>query len=265
MQIAYINADDNPRGIAEKQRLLQPMGIMQLVPGHQGFEAEHVWELLQTSIADGSAPETILVLDTLKKWTDLFDAKSIARVTEELRRFVAVGGTVIALGHTNKNKDENGHPIYKGTTDVLDDWDCGWIGEPFLDGEVEGLTLKVLKRRGGQPDSASFRWSKSRDYQTKFSSVERVPDEELDHYALVTRGQMIAQEHAVAVDAITSKIEKGVNTKTQLVGEVAAEINEGKDYVRSVLDMCTGAEKAYGKLWTLTKGAHNRHLYEMNK
>ena len=148
---------------------------------------------------------------------------------------------------------------------MLDDWDCGWIGEPFLDGEVEGLTLKMLKRRGGQPDSASFRWSKSRDYQTKFSSVERVPDEELDHYALVSRGQIIAQEHAVAIDAIASKIEKGVNTKTRLIGEVAAEINEGKDYVRAVLDMCTGAEKAYGKLWTLTKGAHNRHLYEINE
>ena len=47
-QVVYVNADDNSRGIAEKQNILQPMGVQQLAPGHNGFEPNLLWMLMET-------------------------------------------------------------------------------------------------------------------------------------------------------------------------------------------------------------------------
>ena len=54
------------------------------------------------------ASQYVVILDTLKKWIDLFDSKGISSATKSLKKFTVVGGTVFALAHTNKHTDEEG-------------------------------------------------------------------------------------------------------------------------------------------------------------
>ena len=56
----------------------------------------------------------MIILDTLKKFTDLMNKKASSEFGKLARTFVGAGGTIIALAHTNKNKDEEGKGVTGG-------------------------------------------------------------------------------------------------------------------------------------------------------
>ena len=54
----------------------------------------------------GQAKGVIIILDTLKKFTDLMQKKEATQFGIISRGFVAAGGTLICLAHTNKHKSQ---------------------------------------------------------------------------------------------------------------------------------------------------------------
>ena len=264
-QVVYVNADDNSRGIAEKQNILQPMGVQQLAPGHNGFEPNLLWMLMQNAVAEGMASQYVVILDTLKKWIDLFDSKGISSATKSLKKFTAAGGTVFALAHTNKHTDEEGKLVYKGTTDVLDDWDCAWIGQPSDTSTHDILTLSNLKMRSDQPSTVSYQWLKNKDYETKFRSVERVAENEVERIEQKAAIKAAQEEHCVIIDAIESAISSGITGKTKIIERVSQDSGEGTAYIRSVIDKFTGPPNSESALWFFSKGERNLHSYVLNK
>ena len=263
-QVVYVNADDNSRGIAEKQNILQPMGVLQLAPGHNNFEPNLLWILMRNAAVEGLASQYVVILDTLKKWIDLFDSKGISRATKSLKEFTAAGGTVFALAHTNKHTDEEGKLVYKGTTDVLDDWDCAWIGKPSDTSTHDILTLSNLKMRSDQPSTVSYQWLKDKDYETKFRSVERVAENEVERMEQKAAIKAAQDEHCVTIDAIEAAISSGVTGKTRIIEHAADVSGEGTAYVRSVLDKFTGPPSSDSGLWFFSKGERNLHYYVLN-
>ncbi len=264
-QVVYVNADDNSRGIAEKQNILQPLGVQQLAPGHNGFEPNLLWILMRNAAAEGTASQYVVILDTLKKWIDLFDSKGISRATKSLKEFTAAGGTVFALAHTNKHTDEEGNLVYKGTTDVLDDWDCAWIGQPSDTSTHDILTLSNLKMRSDQPSTVSYQWLKNKDYETKFRSVERVAENEVERIEQKAAIKAAQEEHCVIIDAIESAISSGITGKTKIIERVSQDSGEGTAYIRSVIDKFTGPPSSESALWFFSKGERNLHSYVLNK
>ena len=65
----------------------------------------------------------VVFLDTLKKFVDVISKHEAERLYKKLRAITVSGGTVVALGHTNKYKDSDGQLIYEGTGDLKSDVD----------------------------------------------------------------------------------------------------------------------------------------------
>ena len=71
----------------------------------------------------------MLILDTLKKFTDIMDKRKETEFMKAAREFVLHGGSLILLAHVNKHADAEGRVVYSGTSDVVDDIDCAYTLE----------------------------------------------------------------------------------------------------------------------------------------
>lgn len=190
-KLFYINADDNSQGLATKVRLLEDYGAHMLAVGHNNLRTSDVAEVLTQAAHNGTAKGSVVVIDTLKKFTNLMDKKSSSNFAQICREFVTAGGTIIALGHTAKNNNEDGTPRYQGTTDILEDFDAVYVGMPAktdLENQ-KGVILKRLKSRGASPEAVAYGFSDEDDcsYDAKIASVTPMDPERLDFEELVAR------------------------------------------------------------------------------
>jgi len=115
--VFYINVDDTPNGLIEKLKFADEYGFHLLAEGYNGFRANDLLGILAELIMNDQAMGVILILDTLKKFTDLMDKRMSSRFSSVIRQFVLRGGTCISLAHTNKHRNSDGKPVYAGTTD----------------------------------------------------------------------------------------------------------------------------------------------------
>ena len=84
-------------------------------------DAVLILERLSKSNTDLS--EYNIVIDTLKKITDMISKGASSRIYKMLRALTGKGASVICLGHCNKYRDADGFPIYEGTSDLRSDFD----------------------------------------------------------------------------------------------------------------------------------------------
>jgi hypothetical protein len=104
----YINADDNHQGLTAKLGLAERYGFHMLAPGYNEFRAKDFLDHLRKLCRKGQAKGTIVILDTLKKFTDLMDKRTASEFGNVIREFIAKGGTLIGLAHVNKKRDAEG-------------------------------------------------------------------------------------------------------------------------------------------------------------
>ena len=262
--IYYVNADDTSRGIANKQKVFELTGIKQVAPGKNGFVARKVFDLLDVHIANGSAPQTTVIIDTVKKLVDLLDSRASSEANEKFRAFVGNGGTIIGLGHVNKHKNEDGEPVYKGTSDVLDEWDAAWIGTPIPDGNQTVVNFKNIKRRGDLPSAVSFSYERVfSDWLAMFESVSRVPASDEERFRLAAEARREQEIHCQVIDAITNVIRDGCKGKSELLARAAEDTGESKTHIEKILNQFAGQKSTPGKLWRMRRGDRGVHIYEL--
>lgn len=262
-QVYYINVDDSFNGAVDKLGFAQEYGFHYLVRDQAGFNVDLFRVAIVEMIETGTAKGTVLVLDTLKKFTDLMDKSKSSRFADLIRSFVSKGGTVIALAHTNKNRGADGKPQYGGTSDIISDFDCAYIMSAT---DAEGLPGKKLvefrnvKARGSVEKSVHFTYSDGSQvsYGDKLSSVRLVPEEELEE---MKRKTQLAND-SDAIEAITQCIANGTFKKTDLGKEVGSYTGLSRSAVFKVLDMYTGTDKTR-HLWTVRTGAHGAKIYSL--
>ena len=92
-RLFYINMDDTGSGVVDKLQLAEEYGFETLVDGHNGFEAGKLRVALEEMIADGTARDAIVIVDTLKKFVNLMDKSKSSDFTKLIRRFSLKGGT----------------------------------------------------------------------------------------------------------------------------------------------------------------------------
>lgn len=257
----YMNVDDNMHGLHEKLLLAEKHGFHMLAEGFQGFRTSDFLDQVSALIRDGHAPKTVIVLDTLKRFTDVMDKRTNSEFTKLVRRFVLKGGTVIALGHTNKKKGLNGKSTFAGTSDLIDDVDCAYV----LD-EVEGdraekrkiVEFQRIKGRGQVVERAAFSYSiaDGLTYRELLASVEEVDPATLEsiHHAAAL------QSDRPVIDAIREAISSGQNAKMQLITGVARQAKVSQRTVGMVLDRYTG-EDPEQHCWTYTVRERGAKLY----
>lgn len=261
--VFYVNADDSSRGLAEKVRLLEEVGAHMLAPGLKGFKANEFSDKLKQAAEDGSARGTVVIIDTLKKFTNLMDKARSAEFAQVCRSYVMGGGTVIALGHTAKNKNPDGSPRYEGTTDIRDGFDAVYVAElmkakPNSNDRV--IRFTELKKRADSPAVVAYAYSAEAglSYRDKLASVRPLYPEELEDHALdETRGDDKTVIEDICGYLVCGHGHLGQDKTVRAVANISGF---SRATVRRVLDKYTGPDPDKHR-WNFQKGDRGKRTY----
>lgn len=242
--VFYVNADDTYPGLIHKLKIAERYGFHMLAPGHEGFSNNALLDVMRQMVKDNAAQGQVIVLDTLKKFTDLMDKKVASTFMQVMREFISIGGTVVGLAHTNKNRDVGGKLVFAGTSDVVDDCDCAYIIDQSADDGVISKTavFENIKMRGNVARRCGFRYDTlpNTSYSELLASIRQLDESGLE---TLNVGRDAANDASI-VQEITDCL-KAYNalTKTELIKNVrdatalprrkiieAIDKNEGKHW-----------------------------------
>ncbi|MDP1927567.1 MAG: AAA family ATPase [Thiobacillus sp.] len=262
-KVYYLNMDDTNSGVVEKLRIAEEYGFHVLAEGHQGFSANqflgHIAEMIRNNQAHG----VVIILDTLKKFVNLMDKGNSSNFTKVIRQFVMNGGTLIALAHTNKKPGQDGKPVYGGTSDIIDDFDCAYTLAPITPKAGHGekvVEFENLKRRGNVVPSAAYSYSIENGipYAEILLSVQ--PIDVMQLVPLKQAEQL--KSDAELVNSVITCIGDGINTKMKLADAVAKSAGVSKRSAMQIIDKYTGADPAK-HMWTYSVHARGAKVYAL--
>jgi hypothetical protein len=255
----YIDVDDTARGLVEKLSVAEEFGFHMLSEGHNNFKTSEFLGILSDMIEQDQAHGVVIVLDTTKKFADLMDKKKTSLFMSVIRPFVAKGGTVIGMAHTNKNPGSNGKVIYGGTTDLRDDCDCCHTIEVIdTDGHEKTVGFNSLKSRGNVLKQAAYRYTTApaSSYNEILLSVEEINDAE----CATVKQQVQIRNDSEIIDIVFSLIAGGTNTKMALASAVAIDAKISKNRALKIIERYTGGDLNLHK-WQFSVLEHNKKVY----
>jgi len=266
--VYYINADDTFKGLVTKLKLAERHGFKMLAPHHKDFKLEEFCAYLLRLVADQTARGVIVVLDTVKKFTDIMDKRASTNFGKVVRSFIQAGGSVIMLAHVNKHRDEDNKVIAAGTSDIIDDVDCAYT----LDAEEQAYgvylaTFENKKSRGDVQSKATYRYERhsGQQYEELLASVKAITDTELNQSNQAREIHQSQQANGELISILVGIMQEGIALKGEIVKEAVALSDYGKDKVRQVLRIHTGEYFLMGHYWTMTVGEKNAQSYALLK
>lgn len=264
--VFYINSDDTYKGLVEKTEFAEQHGFKMLSDGHAGFKNDMLPGILEAIGKSGKASGKIVILDTLKKFTDTMDKKKSSGFMQSLRAFVLQGGTVIMLAHVNKHRDDAGKLIFSGTTDVVDDADCYYIMDKIKRNGQTIVTFENGKARGDVVEKAVYSFERDsnegQSYSDLLATVRPVSEDDLKRFKQGEQVEALLSANSKIIPAVLEAIEAGSVKRTELIDVVHAQTAQTKRKVIEVLDAHTGTNWLAGKRWDLVKGEKNTKIYK---
>lgn len=264
--VFYINADDSYRGLVFKLELAEKNGFGMLAPGHNGFKAETLTVFLKQMADTDTANGKIVILDTLKKFLDIMHKTKSAIFGQVVREFISKGGSLVALAHTNKNRDPNGRVIYSGTSDIVDDFDCAYLMDVVDDGSgCRTVTFENIKSRGDVSREAGYSYTlqEGQTYPELLDSVQPVDKEKQQRAKEKREIDQKLERNAVLIETITDLIQEGVNLKTELIAEAFKRSGESRKKTANILKEHTGNSFSSGHRWHILKGEKSEKKYQL--
>jgi hypothetical protein len=270
--IYYINADDTFKGLVYKLKIAEKWGFHQLAPGHgpegKEFKADQLPLYLNMMVQAGTASGKVVILDTVKKFTDLMSKDKSSKFNEHVRQFISHGGTVIMLAHVNKHRDENKKVIYEGTSDLVSDCDCAYTLDTVTE-DIDGFrTIKFenIKSRGDVATEAFYKYDARNDlnYFDRLDSVTAIDDDERQQAEQRRAMENKLKKNRLAVDAIMDCIREGTTSKTELIATAAKNSGISKTKVTKALMDHTGPDVSKNQFWYVETGEHNAKNYRLN-
>lgn len=267
--VFYINADDNFKGVVHKLELAERHGFEMLVPGHKGFQSDALHTYLDELVRQNNARGKILILDTVKKFTDLMHKEKSSKFGECVRQFVSHGGTAIMLAHTNKHRDDENKVVYSGTTDLVDDADCAYTLDVVTEEKANGLrTVQFtnFKSRGDVANEAVYRYdfADGTTYRERLNSVEAVGQAERQEAEKRKRLDMVLNKNRNAVEVLKECISEGIVNKTELIAQAHERSGITKTKIRAALIDHTGSAVSDHQFWHVNVKDKNAHVYQLN-
>lgn len=265
--VFYINADDNHKGLTFKLKLAEKHGFLMLAPGYNDFRADMLADYLNTLVMQEQARGKVLILDTVKKFTDIMRKDKSSAFGETVRQFVAHGGSVIMLAHVNKHRNEEGKVVFAGTSDLVDDADCAYTLDLVTQSSgTRTVKFECFKNRGDVALQAVYEYdaSESLNYLARLDSVRAVGDEERKAAEAKRQQEQRLERNLEAVEAIKECIREGINQKTTLVKEAASRSGVSKSKVARALREHTGSSTAQFQYWHVNREDKNAHVFSLN-
>lgn len=249
-QIYYANVDDSGQGLAAKLAIADEFGFHMLSEGYRSFRAAELLGIM-IEMTPKQSKGTIIILDTTKKFTNLMDKSKASQFTKIIRQFVMKGGTVIGMAHTNKKPGANGKPIYGGTSDIVDDFDCAYTIALGLSqtANEKVVVFENIKRRGNNPTRTTYRYSteSGMSYAELLSTVVRLDDEQ----AVTATQRPKGVDDTILIAAIQACISQGVTTKMLLADAASKAAGVSKRTALAAIECYTGNDINLHK-WTFT-------------
>lgn len=261
--VYYINLDDSLNGLLEKLKIAEEYGFHMLAEGYENFSSSKFMELVIDAMEQKCASGMVLILDTLKKFTNLMDKNLSSNFTKLCRKFVLQGGTIIALAHTNKNRGANGSLVPSGTSDITDDFDCAFVIDFISDrsGDTVSVEFENRKRRGNVASKVQFRYKNNIEklsYRTIFDSVEKLTKE----MATEIRLKAEREKDASIIDAIKECIQDGKAKKMEILKEVSLQTGKPRAKVDDVIEKYCGDDPQL-HVWTSVNGPRGAHIFSL--
>jgi hypothetical protein len=271
--VFYVNVDDTYKGGVEKTKIAEVSGFHMLLPSINGFNKNKLFITVDDLVESDEAHGKIIILDTLKKFTDIMDKKGASDFGEKVRNFVSAGGTLICLAHTNKHKDVDGKSIFSGTADIVDDTDCAFIIEDLgrSDGDFGGVEKRVefinFKARGDVAEKMAFTYMKALggDYTSLFDSVERLSDSDVEKAKQMMKIEREHKRDSDVIESIKKYISEAELGKTDLVHKVHEDTMVSKSKIQKTLKRWEGENSEKGHLWRCEKRDKNLMVYFLVK
>ena len=267
-KIYYVNADDTFRGNVEKAELAENWGMKMLYPGENDFTVGQLPDLMVELTVTKTARGRVLILDTLKKFTQLMDKRIASEFGILARSFISAGGTLICLAHTNKHVGADGKRIYSGTSDIVDDSDCNFVIDKISKEERNGIETHTveftnIKARGDVSSKVGFTYEKEigQPYSALLDTVKCLDKNGITQIKKKANIEAELDEDSEIIITIQELIENGTVTKDKIIKGVHYQTGESTTRIRKVIAKWTGGNYNLGHRWTQHKEAHNRHVY----
>jgi hypothetical protein len=268
-KVFYINADDHYKGVTEKLEIAEDIGMHLLVPGHEDFSSSDIFTLMNDFVEKDDAKNVVIILDTLKKFTDPMDKREARAFGIKAREFVSVGGTLIVLAHNNKHKGDDGRGIYAGTSDIVDDADCAFGIDKVAESDVflgKKITVEFTntKSRGNVASTVGFTYiKKDHSYADLLDSVEKLDETKLklSKQEIELKESLERDKHIIS--AVRQAINDGFDTKSKLSKEVKEKTCESLSRVNGVIKQREGGNYALGDRWLVKHGDNNSQIFSI--
>jgi archaellum biogenesis ATPase FlaH len=268
--VFYINADDTYKGLITKGELAKKYGFSMIAPSFMDFKVEDFKNHLRQLIADDSARGVIIVLDTLKKFTDLMDKKKGSEFMKLAREFASNGGTMLMMAHTNKNRSLDGKVVAGGTSDITDDCDCAYT----LD-EVQGnskthkdVLFENIKSRGNVKKELLATYSIDENigsYHDLLNSVQIANSGDIEQVKKERDAAIKQAKDKDAIEAITDAINQGNHKRLEIVDYAMKAHGVARRKAKEVIDNYTGTKLSNSSLWRVQVGEKNSQIYYLLK
>jgi len=261
--VYYINADDTYKGLVTKLEIAKQYGFHMIAPSHGGFETKNFQSYMRQLIDDNAAHGKVLILDTVKKFTDLMDKKQATNFMKIGREFISSGGTLIMLAHTNKNRDTDGKVVFAGTSDVVDDCDCAFILDEVTKTDFKKQVLfENFKSRGDVARELAFTYSitEKQSYKDLIDSVQSVDGATIEQAKKEKIITAKVEKDAVAIEVITDAINQGHNKQPDLL-RYAKEAGVSDAKCRKALKDYEGERLSNSSFWRVVHGEKNAKSY----
>lgn len=272
--VYYINADDSYKGAIQKLEFAEAYQFEMILPDSKESEVEFkVSEFngyLQQLINDDAAHGVVVILDTLKKFTDLMDKKQGSNFMKLARAFSMAGGTMIMLAHTNKNRNADGKVVAGGTSDIGDDACCAYTLDEVKCGGAElirtskDVLFENFKSRGNVEKELLVNYSviPTDSYFDKLESVKVANDADIEQAKKERNTATQTEDDAEAIKAIIDGINQGNHKKADLLKfAMGIEWKISHRKAKSALERYTGTKLSNSSFWRLQIGEKNSQIY----
>ena len=265
-KLYYINADDNFKGLVSKLKIAEQYGFKMIAPHFSEFKLDEFCNYLMKLVDDRSARGVVVILDTVKKFTDIMDKRVSTNFGKVIRAFVQAGGSVIMLAHVNKHRNEDNKVVAAGTSDLIDDADCAYTLDTAE--ERQGIYLATFenkKSRGDVELSVAYRFHRfsGQSYEHLLSSVKPITGEELVESNRQKDLLTSFEKNRELIQVLRGVIRDGFTLKGDIVKEAVERSGYGKDRFRKVLFTHAGDQMGPGYCWTVKVGEKNAHYYQL--
>ena len=240
--VIYANMDDSANGLLVKGEIAEELSFHQMAIGYQGLTKADFIQGIKDMTSSGEASGVLLLLDTLKKFTDVMSKQESSEFGQLIRQFTAKGGSVVALAHTNKNRNGEGQLVQTGTADIPQDADCTYTLDTEIKGSEIVVTFKNTKARGPVSRVAQYSYNRlERDYKKLLDSVRELCVDETSFDFEVVPSESPDER---MIRAFKEVIGNGFVGKTELFSAARDLTNFSKTKLEKIYMRYVGADPA---------------------